>query len=695
MMWRGTLALGAIALAAACPGPKPCNGNSECNGNEICVEQLCRRTCNNSSECATGESCLAGACLPGRDGGMADARAGDGARSDAVRPDAAARDSGHDGAVADGAVADGAIADQAVGDAARTDSAHADVAGADQASSDASCTGQDVGAVCSTGFFGACQSGTRSCMNDRLQCTIDWPILTNYWPVAVAGSSGAGGVICDDNRGDGLNDAIYNDTHGVGLARSSDGSTGFIMLDGHFEVACLTFDLGRQLLATRVFLNVRSVATVCSDSGNLPAVAEVFFGQSPADLSFAGTSGNDATYSPADEIALPAPRTGRYLAVCRSGASHSNYGNLQVDAVSVFAYGPETCDGADRNCNGVIGDGRHLTSGQCMIDGTLGAPELLAAGMPTAMRAPVAVVGDRVFLVGGRDSSGLRNSVHVNSFDTAGELAANWAIDPSDLPTPRDSPLVTYMTTSGDYLAVVGGESVAVSPELAEVLTAHVGNGGVLGPWTSSTPLPFERRGHGIAVFRSYLYVAGGLSGPTGPGPLRDVIVGDIDPASGAITGWRNVTPPSSVPVQQPSLIAANDRLYLVGGQLDPGQLGHSVRSIGIASEGTLVGDWTDHPRIDGDSVWLGPVQLLHNFLVMPGGKWGDIFTDMVHSAPLLDDGQVGRWTMVSNPIPNYKGPSAAVHGEYLYTFGGFGNGDDADGNWVVGYWAEIYRARY
>ena len=125
--------------------------------------------------------------------------------------------------------------------------------------------------------------------------------------------------------------------------------------------------------------------------------------------------------------------------------------------------------------------------------------------------AQAAVIGDKLYLAGGRDGS-LSNSVaQVDVYDfTAGQWSS-LASPANDLPTPRSGAAVAVL---GNELLVIGGESDAQSLAHSETEAFNV----TTQTWRSLAPLNTGRHGTQAIVSNQGVYVAAG-SGQTGGSP--------------------------------------------------------------------------------------------------------------------------------------------------------------------------------
>ncbi|MFK7843881.1 MAG: kelch repeat-containing protein [Rhodothermales bacterium] len=121
-----------------------------------------------------------------------------------------------------------------------------------------------------------------------------------------------------------------------------------------------------------------------------------------------------------------------------------------------------------------------------------------------------AVVGDKLYVAGGRDGS---NGDTVEQVDVYDFITGQWSTLPSpagDLPTPRAG---AASVAVGDFVVVIGGESAQqLAHNEAEALNT------VTNTWITLQPLNVGRHGTQAIFYNDNIYIASG-SGEKGGGP--------------------------------------------------------------------------------------------------------------------------------------------------------------------------------
>ncbi len=127
-----------------------------------------------------------------------------------------------------------------------------------------------------------------------------------------------------------------------------------------------------------------------------------------------------------------------------------------------------------------------------------------------------AVVGDNIYAVGGRKTSGATKEVFnltIPEVDVYSIITGTWTTLPMDshLPTPRAGSMSFAL---GDAVLVIGGESTTQKEAHNQVQALNIHNG----QWATWPPLQQGRHGSGIARLNDVLFIAAG-SGGRGGGP--------------------------------------------------------------------------------------------------------------------------------------------------------------------------------
>jgi hypothetical protein len=187
-----------------------------------------------------------------------------------------------------------------------------------------------------------------------------------------------------------------------------------------------------------------------------------------------------------------------------------------------------------------------------------------------------------IYLTGGADGSmNPRAGVWRAAIDPAGEVLP-WsglgalpdarAFHGAALATPANALLDT---TVAGHLYVLGGTTAGGTPSLA-VYRAPVYADRGLGAWVPASSLPAPLHSMGVAIFRSWLFLAGGAT--TGNEPVATVYRARIG-EDGSLGPWEMET---ALPYATAygALLQYGDKLYLIGGDrgtVAPGSAGTST----------------------------------------------------------------------------------------------------------------------
>lgn len=148
---------------------------------------------------------------------------------------------------------------------------------------------------------------------------------------------------------------------------------------------------------------------------------------------------------------------------------------------------------------------------------------------------------------GANESGTITSSVYIAKLGANGEPRlwhptnsnpSSWVYWYQD--TNLTSPRADFTATAyNNRLYLVGGRST--SGVVSTVQISDISPMGTLGSWTSSTALPNNLYGHGAAIYNDRIYVIGGASS-VGSQPLTNVRYNKIN-ADGSLNNWVNTTP--------------------------------------------------------------------------------------------------------------------------------------------------------
>jgi len=229
---------------------------------------------------------------------------------------------------------------------------------------------------------------------------------------------------------------------------------------------------------------------------------------------------------------------------------------------------------------------------------------LRAAVVPGASSTSAFVV-----VTGGYDGTGNQTSVYSNTLNPDGTVGPSWvSITTTSLPTTlahhtmvEADPTNSLVSTSSRFVYVIGGQqnSTDTPGGLTSVYQASVDpTTGIVGNWTQLTnsSLPESLVGPAAAIFNGQIYVVGGLRADGTPSPNVYSAPVNSDGSLGTWTKQANVYPSG---VSFATAFGFGGKLYVIDGDpsnsTDPnaeGSVGTNAVNFASASRGT-VGAWT------------------------------------------------------------------------------------------------------
>lgn len=268
-------------------------------------------------------------------------------------------------------------------------------------------------------------------------------------------------------------------------------------------------------------------------------------------------------------------------------------------------------------------------------------------------RHAAAVVGGRVFVVGGLVSGSASAEVWSAALNADGTLGA-WRRE-ADLPAPRESHALAVFA---GRLYVLGGFDGSAK---ATVWSADVQTDGRVAAWKNEVALPAARYRLAAAASGGWLYAFGGDNGVVSQGTVyRAALEGN-----GRVGAWAAAT---ALPAARNSHAAAavNGRVYVAGG-LGAG-VEEEVWSAALA--GPAVGAWRTETALPS-GLFRHALLATGGSLVAVGGHDGAAAQTVLLSAALASDGTLGSWrTAGAVPLTRF-GHAAVLNGPDLFVLGG------------------------
>jgi hypothetical protein len=286
-------------------------------------------------------------------------------------------------------------------------------------------------------------------------------------------------------------------------------------------------------------------------------------------------------------------------------------------------------------------------------------------------------------------SGGTSNAVTVNlvatiSFNPSQMSWGTTTLLPSAL-TGLRAVAVPSTTSTSAFAIVTGGYSG--SGNTTTVWSNTLSNTGTVGgTWqgVSTVPLPVTVAHHAmaeadptnsmVALGKAYVYVIGGQTLPTDVSGTNAIYMASVDPTSGAVGTWTQLTNPLPQALMGASATVHNGYLYVVGGLNSSGAPVNTAYSAPVNADGTI-GTWTT-------STNSLPTARAFGAMVVFGGVIYYIDGDPNASIPPNDQGVgdkdvyyasavrgvIGAWTLNGNfTIHNRaKGVLFTAYGQFI-----------------------------
>jgi hypothetical protein len=182
--------------------------------------------------------------------------------------------------------------------------------------------------------------------------------------------------------------------------------------------------------------------------------------------------------------------------------------------------------------------------------------------------------------------------------------------------------------------------------------------GGIVGWTVSPTNLPVGITEAKAFITKQRAYIMGGIVDPNGQTRSNAVYTAPID-TNGNLGTWTTSTP-LPVIMSNTHLIVTNQRVFLMGGDIDGGGSSR-VYTASINADGTL-GAWTIAPYLP-TNLYAAGVIVTNQRVFLLGGITNSLFSAVVYTAPINTDGTLGAWTTAA-PLP------AAMYGAEVIVTG-------------------------
>lgn len=226
----------------------------------------------------------------------------------------------------------------------------------------------------------------------------------------------------------------------------------------------------------------------------------------------------------------------------------------------------------------------------------------------SAVAVPVSSSSAFVVLTGGNNGTSNTSFVYCNTLNPSGTVGPDWQTIPTN---PLPVTLAYHAMVEADssnslvpagshFIYVIGGQvsSAGTPGGTADIFMASVNpNSGAVGAWTQlTTPLPQPLIGPAVAIINGYIYVVGGLQ--TDSNPSQNVYSAAVN-ADGTLGTWTQAPNPYPMAISFATAFGYSGRLYVLGGDnlssVSPGAQGSAgVNNVNFASvQSGTVGAWT------------------------------------------------------------------------------------------------------
>ncbi len=255
-------------------------------------------------------------------------------------------------------------------------------------------------------------------------------------------------------------------------------------------------------------------------------------------------------------------------------------------------------------------------------------------------------------------------AVHAADPGTIGE----WTTEENSLPQAQNQ---FAAVQANGFIYTMGGSTAG---DNEGVFYAPIESDGSVGTWIDSpNDLPNANFRMTAATYNNYIYVIGGRDG----GALTAVLSAPIDPETGAVGEWTTEANALPHPLYYASSFVHEGYVYVVGGD-DNSQAVDTVYSAQLNEDGS-VGAWVLSDNLLPQEINMASTVTFEGYAYNIGGfTYGaNASINNVYSAPLGSGGVIGAWTELDNSLPEpIRGASAIVFQGYVFLIGGF----DSDG---------------
>lgn len=171
---------------------------------------------------------------------------------------------------------------------------------------------------------------------------------------------------------------------------------------------------------------------------------------------------------------------------------------------------------------------------------TVGLTELIS--LPTNTQNHSAIITkDKILVIGGDDGLAAKNIIYYTDIDENGDLG-EWKVSTVTLPTPVTRASLAVVKNN---LYLIGGGDTPTFGGTTIVYKTTIDRNGLIGEWTTVTPLPTSRRNAQVIVTDEKIYLLGGADDDNTA--TNTVLIGNLD-TNGDIVDWE--LSPNQLPIE-------------------------------------------------------------------------------------------------------------------------------------------------
>ena len=242
-----------------------------------------------------------------------------------------------------------------------------------------------------------------------------------------------------------------------------------------------------------------------------------------------------------------------------------------------------------------------------------------------------------------------------------------------ELPTPTQ---MHGAAVVGSRLYCIGGNTA--QGWMPTVRSAEIGSAGRLGSWRDETPLPESRCYimNSVEVINDRIYVIAGGMSPIGAKSesemvlTKDILWTSVD-SQGRLAPWKRTEAFPGTPVANVSTAASENCIYVTGGN-DNTNISTSIFLTAVGPDGSP-GPWRDAGKLPV-SLWFHGAAIQDKRLYVWGGLTQQANTSInrqVFSADVKADGNIGTWREeAAMPQPVYSSAFCGFN-DYMLCLGG------------------------